>query len=294
MPELPEVETVRRGLAELLPGHAVTGVEVETAKSFPNAWEDVEQFLIGAHVLKIKRRAKVLIIELDSKYSLLIHLKMTGQLVYRADGGARFGAGHPNHSLVGELPDRSTRVTLLLDGAKLFFNDQRKFGWVRLLPTAEIPNIDFFKKVGPEPLSADFTPAEFRHRLARRKRSSIKAALLDQTVIAGVGNIYADESLWAVKAHPATRVEDVSVVKLNRLYTALRDVLELSIAKDGSSDRNYVDAKGKRGSYLTFAEVFRREGQPCSRCGHTIIKIRVAGRGTHLCPHEQKLPKGYA
>lgn len=293
MPELPEVETVKRGLAELLPGRTITGVTVETEKSFPNSEPDVQNFLIGAHVTEVKRRAKVLIIELDTKYSLLIHLKMTGQLVFRADGGERFGAGHPNHSLIGDLPDRSTRVTLHLDGANLFFNDQRKFGWVRLIPTVEIPNIDFFKKVGPEPLAADFTPGQFRQRLQRRKRSTIKAALLDQTVIAGVGNIYADEALWAVKVHPATRVEDVSAIKLNKMYTALRDVLELSISKGGSSDRNYVDAKGKRGSYLTFAQVFRREGKPCPRCGHTIIKIRVAGRGTHICPHDQKLPKGY-
>lgn len=216
---------------------------------------------------------------------------MTGQLVYRAENGERFGAGHPNHSLIGDLPDISTRVSLQLDGAQLFFNDQRRFGWVRLLPTVEVPNIDFFKKVGPEPLAADFTAADFRERLKRRANTTIKAALLDQTVIAGIGNIYADEGLWGAKIHPATRVKDVSTTKLNNLYTALRDVLALSIEKGGSSDRNYVDAKGKRGSYLTFANVFRREGQTCPRCGHEIIKTRVAGRGTHTCPHCQKEPK---
>lgn len=288
MPELPEVETVRQGLAQLLPKHRVVEVVTTYDKSFPNAPADVKAFLIGAHVTQVKRRAKVLMIELDSNYTLLIHLKMTGQLVYRADDGARFGAGHPNHSLIGDLPDRSTRVSLQLDGAQLFFNDQRRFGWVRLLPTAEVPNIDFFKKVGPEPLAADFTAQGFRDRLKRRANTTIKAALLDQTVIAGVGNIYADESLWGAKIHPSTRVKDVSAIKLNKLYQALRDVLELSIEKGGSSDRNYVDAKGKRGSYLTFANVFRREGKLCPRCGHEIIKTRVAGRGTHLCPHCQK------
>lgn len=291
MPELPEVETVRRGLAELLPGHTIIGVEVEGAKSFPNAQADVDRFLIGSKVAEVKRRAKVLIIELNTKYSLIIHLKMTGQLVFRDDTGVGFGAGHPNDSLIGDLPDKSTRVTLILDGAKLFFNDFRRFGWMRLVPTAEIPNIDFFKKVGPEPLSSDFTAAEFRQRLKRRARTSIKAAILDQTVLAGIGNIYADEGLWAAKIHPAARVQDVSVAKLNTLFTELRAVLELSIAKGGSSDRNYVDATGKRGSYLAFAKVFHRDGQACSRCGHTIIKIRVAGRGTHICPHDQKLAK---
>jgi formamidopyrimidine-DNA glycosylase len=288
MPELPEVETVRLGLSRLLPKHVVTGVTSDYDKSFPNAPADVERFLIGARATAVKRRAKVLIIELSSGYSLLVHLKMTGQLVYRATDGERFGAGHPSHSLIGDLPDRSTRVSLQLDGAQLFFNDQRRFGWVRLLPTIEIPNLDFFKKVGPEPLADDFTPADFRNRLLRRPNTTIKAALLDQTVIAGVGNIYADESLWGAKIHPSTRVKDVSTVKFNRLYQALRAVLQLSIEKGGSSDRNYVDAKGKRGSYLTFANVFRREGQTCPRCGHDIIKLRVAGRGTHICPHCQK------
>lgn len=289
MPELPEVETVRRGLAELLPKHVITGVTTSYDKSFPNAPADVKRFLIGARVAAVKRRAKVLLLALNTDYTLLIHLKMTGQLVYRADNGERFGAGHPNHSLIGDLPDNTTRVSLQLDGAQLFFNDQRRFGWVRLVPTSQVP--DLFKTIGPEPLAADFTAKDFRQCLLRRPNSLIKATLMDQTVIAGIGNIYADEGLWGAKIHPASRVKDVPVAKLNSLYKALRDVLELSIKKGGSSDKNYVDAKGRRGSYLTFAQVFRREGQACPRCGHEIIKTRVAGRGTHTCPHCQKVPK---
>jgi formamidopyrimidine-DNA glycosylase len=241
-------------------------------------------------VQAVKRRAKVLIIELSSEYSLVIHLKMTGQLVFR--GEQSFGAGHPNASLVGDLPDKSTRVTLTFqDDSKLFFNDQRKFGWMRLLPTVEVPAIDFFQKVGPEPLDAAFTANDCTARLRHRSRSAIKAVLLDQTVVAGIGNIYADESLWAAKIHPLTRVEQLSDAQLGKLYDGLIAVLKLSIEKGGSTDRNYVDAEGKRGSYLTFANVFRREGKPCPRCGTTIIKIRAAGRGTHLCPHCQKIPK---
>lgn len=293
MPELPEVETIRRGLSELLPGRAITGIVSDYSKSFPNAPNDVQAFLIGTKIKQIKRRAKLLIIDLDSNYSLLIHLKMTGQLVYRANDGAKFGAGHPNRSLIGELPDRSTRVTLNFKDANLYFNDQRRFGWVKLIPTIEVPNIDFMKKVGPEPLNDNFSAKDFKKRFLRRPGTTIKAALLDQTVVAGVGNIYADESLFAAKIHPSLRVRDVSTLKMNRLYNSLRAVLELSIAKGGSTDRNYVDAKGQPGSYLKFAQVFRKEGQPCPRCGHTIIKLRVAGRGTHICPHEQVLPKEY-
>lgn len=292
MPELPEVETVKIGLQKLLPGRVVSAVKFDWPKGFPNAQANVNEFLIGAKVSGVKRRAKVLLVELDTKYSLIVHLKMTGQLVFR--GEENFGAGHPNDSLVGKLPDKSTRVTIdFADGSKLFFNDQRKFGWMRLLPTAEVPNIDFFKKVGPEPLSNDFTAKEFIERVRHRANTTIKAAILDQTVVAGIGNIYADESLFAVKLHPALRVRDVSDAKLKQLYKAVREVLQLSIDKGGSSDKNYVNAEGKRGSYLGFAQVFRREGKPCLRCGHTIEKIRVAGRGTHICPHEQKLPKGY-
>lgn len=295
MPELPEVEIVRIGLNRLLPGLQIKFVTHDWPKSFPNAASDVEHFLVGALVISVARRAKVLLIELDSNYSLVIHLKMTGQLVFvrgstTHEGGERFGAGHPNASLVHDLPDKSTRVTFeFTDGSKLFFNDQRKFGWIRLLPTAEVPNIDFMKKVGPEPLDAEFIWQEFRDRLQRRKNTSIKAALLDQSVIAGVGNIYADESLWGAQIHPASLVRDVPEPKFKLLFDALQAVLRFSIEKGGSTDRNYVDAEGNKGSYLSFANVFRREGKPCPRCGTTVVKTRVAGRGTHTCPKCQVL-----
>lgn len=289
MPELPEVETVRRGLYELIIGRKVKVVEHDTAKSFPNASADVKDFLVGATVTDVRRRAKVLLIDLSSEYTLVIHLKMTGQMVFRAANVA-FGAGHPNDSLIGELPDRSTRVTFAFeDGSHLYFNDQRKFGWVRLMPTLEVPNIDFMKKVGPEPLEDDFTAEQFIERFKRRARSSIKAALLDQTIVAGVGNIYADESLWGAKIHPQTLVQDINKKQFEKLYTELRYVLNLSIEKGGSTDRNYVNAEGKKGSYIDFARVFRREGKPCPRCGTTIIKFKAAGRGTHICPRCQKL-----
>ena len=291
MPELPEVETIRVGLARLLPGKVVKDVSHDWHKSFPNAPADVARFLVDAKIKSVRRRAKVLIIEFSSNYSLVIHLKMTGQLVFR--GVEVFGAGHPTESLISDLPDKSTRVTFeFTDDSKLYFNDQRKFGWVRLIPTPLVPTIDFFKAVGPEPLDDDFTVDKFIERLLTRKNSPIKAVLLDQKVLAGVGNIYADESLFAAKIHPATKVADVPRTKLVALYKDLRDILQLSIEKGGSTDKNYVNSEGKKGSYLSFAQVFRKQGQPCPRCGTEIIKIRVAGRGTHICPREQRLPRG--
>lgn len=284
MPELPEVETVRRGLHELIIGRVVASETHDTAKGFPNAPHDVATFLIGATITDVRRRAKVLLIDLSSAYTLVIHLKMTGQIVYR--GEAVFGAGHPNDSLIGELPDRSTRVTLTFtDGSHLYFNDQRKFGWMRLLPTVEVPNIDFMQRVGPEPLDADFTWQAFADRFARRGGTSIKAALLDQSVVAGVGNIYADESLWGARIHPQRLVKTVTADEFQSLHRELREVMTLAIEKGGSTDKNYVNAEGKRGSYMDFARAFRREGQPCPRHPDVMIeKLRVAGRGTHICP----------
>lgn len=323
MPELPEVETVRRGLERLIIGKTVKLVTHDTEKSFPNAATDVEAFMIKAKITDVRRRAKVLLIDLSTDYSLVIHLKMTGQMVFIGNSAGpaaasaptlarakaldsvgaapravtpsshksnvRFGAGHPNASLVSDLPDKSTRATIeFTDGSKLFFNDQRKFGWIKLMPTIEIPNIDFMKKVGPEPLEADFSEKEFRERFTRRARTNIKAALLDQTVVAGVGNIYADEALWGARIHPKRLVGSIAPSEFDVLYRELRDVMNLAIEKGGSTDKNYVDAEGKRGSYLSFARVFRREGLECPRHpGVKIEKLRVAGRGTHICPECQ-------
>lgn len=313
MPELPEVETVKRGLDRLIVGRAILKINHDTPKSFPNPKSEVDGFALGAEVVSVRRRAKVLLVDLSSGYTFVIHLKMTGQLVFVAQKQTgdlrpkteenhraipsrrsqildlpsdRWGGGHPNDSLVGVLPDKSTRVTFeFTDGSKLFFNDQRKFGWVKLLPTISVPEIDFMKRVGPEPLEDSFTAEHFISRIRRRSGTTVKAAILDQTVLAGVGNIYADEALWAARLHPASRVRDVSDIELGTLLTAIKDVMTLSIEHGGSTDKNYVDVEGNRGSYLQFANVFRREGQPCPRHPDvTIEKIRVAGRGTHICP----------
>ena len=162
---------------------------------------------------------------------------------------------------------------------------------MRLLPTVEVPEIDLMKSFGPEPLEDDFKVDDFIERLMRRRNSLIKPVLLDQTVLAGVGNIYADESLFAAKIHPSTPVVRVSRTKLVMLHNELLRILRLAIEKGGSTNRNYVNAEGKKGSYMNFAQIFRKEGQPCPRCGTIIEKIRVGGRGTHICPHCQKPPR---
>jgi formamidopyrimidine-DNA glycosylase len=323
MPELPEVETVKRGLKELLPGLEIAKLDFNWPKGFPNSPTNVKKFVVGSKVQDVRRRGKVLIIDLSSGYSLVTHLKMTGQLVFvgkaakqvmgnrkwvmgNADDplvpssqspapalAERFGAGHPTKSLVGELPDKSTRVIIgFKGGATLFFNDQRKFGWMKLMPTSEVEAMEFIKKLGPEPLGLDFSSADFIARLLTRKNSNIKAVLLDQKVVAGVGNIYADESLFAAGIHPSSIVSAIPKSKQGQLYTNLKMILELSIKKGGTTDKNYVDALGQRGNFMEIVKVFRREKQPCLVCGCEIIKIRVAGRGTHVCTKCQKLYKG--
>ena len=288
MPELPEVETVVRGLNRLIIKKKIINESHDWPKSFPNSPESVEAFMVGSEIENVRRRAKVIIIDLDSGYSLVVHLKMTGQIVYR--GEENWGAGHPNDDFLAILPNKSTRVQIdFSDGSNLYFNDQRKFGWMKLLPTNQVENLPFFQKVGPEPLEKSFRLSEFMQRFVRKKRSVIKAALLDQSVIAGVENIYADEALWRAEIHPETKVENLDEQDFKRLYESIRYVMNLSIEKGGSTARNYVHADGSKGNYLEYASVFRKEGTLCSRCGTEIIKIRVAGRGTHLCPRCQKI-----
>jgi len=289
MPELPEVETVKRGIAKFTIGKKILDVEVLNPKSFQASNNNIEAFLKGAKIINARRRAKVLIIDLSTEYSLVIHLKMTGQLVFR--GNESWAAGHPTESFENDLPDRSTRVVFeLSDGAKLFFNDQRKFGWIKLLPTNQVMELEFLKKVGPEPLEGN-PHDEFLKRIRRHNGMVIKAAILNQSTIAGIGNIYADEALWGAKVNPSTRVRDLTDKKLLEILDSVIEVMNRSIKSGGSTMKNYIKADGSKGDYLEkFANVFRREGKACSRCGEEIIKTRVAGRGTHVCLGCQNSP----
>lgn len=289
MPELPEVETIRHGLGPILIGRQIIDVIVLNEKSFHGSTNDASQFIAGATITEVRRRAKVLIVDLSTDYSLVIHLKMTGQIVVR--GTNNWAGGHPNESFVEDLPNKSTRVYFTFDdGTKLFFNDQRKFGWIKLLPTITINELAFISKLGPEPLTGS-PLGEFLTRVRRRNNTTIKAAILDQSVIAGIGNIYADEALWIAKIHPLTRVRDLSDDQLGTVLQGAIQAMTASLESGGSTMQNYVKADGSRGNYLDlFANVFRREGLACPRCGSIIEKIRVAGRGTHICLYCQPAP----
>lgn len=282
MPELPEVETIRRGLNNYLPGRRITNVTVACEKSFIGTSSDI----MNKKIIDLKRRGKALLIGLSDNLWLMIHLRMTGQLIYV--GKEKFAAGHPDTGFTETMPGRHTRVAFEFDdGSHLYFNDQRKFGFVKVVDGAGLAADNFLKKLAPEPW--ELTPNTFFERLGRRKGTTIKAAILDQTVIAGVGNIYADEGLHYAHIFPGRKVADISKPEAAKLLEGVKKVMDESIDSGGSTMKDYVRADGTKGNYLEkFAKVFRRDGAACPTCGSTIKKARIAGRGTHYCPECQK------
>ena len=278
MPELPEVETIRRGLRKYILSQKITKIKVCCEKSFLGAPT------LGK-IINLRRFGKALVIDLDDNKSLMIHLRMTGQLIY--DGKERYAAGHPSDNFTSNLPNKQTRVIIELENGVLYFNDQRKFGFIKVLETSTVEKDAFIKKLAKEPWQ--MTSAEFYEALQRHKNSVIKAVILDQTIICGLGNIYADEALFMAKIHPKRRAGTITKKEAEKLLLSAREVMQKSIDSGGSTMRTYVKADGTKGDYLEkFAQVFRREGKPCLRCGKKIIKTKVAGRGTHLCPNCQK------
>ena len=291
MPELPEVETIKRGLETAIIHQRITGVEVLWRKSFDVPEDLVRQAVTGSRIKALRRRAKVLIWDLDNGYSLLFHLKMTGQLVLTDGSETLFAGGHPTESmLAGRLPDRSTRVIFILESSeRIYFNDQRKFGWIKLTATDEVEQDALLSRLGPEPLSGDFTIAGFKAELRSHKGSPVKAVILDQSTVSGVGNIYADESLHLANIHPARLAGSLSEAEAKRLHQAIITIIALGVEHGGTSFAHFVNAMRGKGDYLQHARVFRRDGQPCPVCGTVIEKTRVAGRGTHFCPKCQRL-----
>ncbi len=278
MPELPEVETIRRGLKDFILHKKIASIDVLCEKSF------IGETMLG-EVSNIRRHGKALILDLDNGYSLMIHLRMTGQLIY--DGKERYAAGHPSDNFTDNLPNKQTRVIIKFKDGTLYFNDQRKFGFIKVVKTKEVENDPFIKKLAKEPWT--MTVDEFYTKLQKHKNAPIKATILDQSIICGLGNIYADEALFQSKIHPETKSGQLTKKQAELLLKSAAEVMDRSIASGGSTMATYVKADGTRGDYLEkFAQVFRRNGEPCPRCRTKIQKIRVAGRGTHICPNCQR------
>jgi formamidopyrimidine-DNA glycosylase len=287
MPELPEVETVRRGLKPFILNKKIIQVIPEPGKGFYGSVIEVD----GATVVDIRRKGKALLVDLDNGNTLMIHLRMTGQLIWRGknakvgqvDDAEQFAAGHPSKNFTSELPNKQTRVTFVFAEGKLFFNDQRKFGFVKVLPTAEVESDKFIAELGKEPW--DMSSDELYAKCQRHGRSPIKAVLLNQKLIAGLGNIYADESLFYASVHPAILAGILTESQVAKILEGACKTMNAAIDSGGSTMATYVRPDGTTGDYLEkFAQVFRREGQKCNRCGAVIEKTRCAGRGTHFCP----------
>ncbi len=293
MPELPEVETIIRGLHSKLPGLKVTDLEINIPKWERTIRQDglnPDKDLVGRKVKAVRRRAKLVLMDLNNDKTVIFHLKLTGQLVFEDKKHHITPGGHPIPSFNSPQPNRSTHAIFTLDnGAQLFFNDSRMFGFMRLVPTDKVDELPFVKAYGPEPLSQEFTEKVFAERLEKRPRMKIKVLLLDQTFIAGVGNIYANEALWEAGIHPLRVVGSLTDGEVKKLYKAIRHVLEVGIENRGTTLSDFVDSEGNQGGNQGFLKAHNQTGEPCQKDdGGTIKRIVVGGRGTFYCPVHQK------
>ena len=283
MPELPEVETIRLGLNRVLLGKVIHNIEVRVPKLFIGNPDDV----LGSKVLEICRRGKVLLVELDNGNILLIHLKMTGQLVWQSkDESQKIVGGHPQAAYNQPLPHAHTHIIFTFnDGGTLYFNDLRKFGWIHVVPSESVSLHNLLKTLGPEPLDSETTAEIFESRVMRYPERRIFISLLDQTLIAGIGNIYANEALYEAKIHPERLVNKITPNEWVLLWNAVCHVLLESIKYGGTSDSTYVTVEGKRGDYLNHAHVYHKKiAQPC---GHEVSRKKIGGRTTHFCAIDQ-------
>lgn len=281
MPELPEVETIRTQLADKLIGRKIISIDVR----LPKVWEGSRDQVLGSRIIDVLRRAKIVIIKLDNGKNIVVHLKMTGQLVYGNNSAETisFSQGIPFAGF--ELPAKTTNVVFKLDKGTLFFNDMRQFGWVKIMSNEQLAMIN--EKHGPEPFSKDFTE-EYLAKICSNWGRPIKILLMEQSKIAGIGNIYANEALWLAGISPMKRGREVT--KIKELYEAIKKVLEMGLKYGGSSaaDEAFVNVLGEKGKMQEHFVVYQKNGQPCPRCGKTITRSTLGGRGTFFCPKCQK------
>lgn len=264
MPELPEVETIRRELEKAVLGKTLIGVRIHNPKVIRSPSEPLSKIGKGTRIEKILRKAKVLILELSNGKSLVIHLKMTGQLIYPGGGG-------------------TSRVSFLFsDGKALDLNDRRLFAEVRLLE--DWKTLKFIRELGPEPF--ELSHVQFRHMLSGKK-TKIKPLLMDQTFISGIGNLYANEALFRAKIHPRRPASSLSKKEQENLLKEIKATLDEAIRYKGSSVDQYVRLNGSPGDYKRLHRIYDREGRPCTVCRTPIKKMALAGRGTYFCPECQ-------
>lgn len=275
MPELPEVETVRRSLLKKLVGRQIKRAAVYMAKIVsPLLVEEFEELASGKEILNIRRRGKYLLLDLSEQLTMIVHLRMTGKFLYC--------------DAQDEVMKHTHVIFDLDDGHQLRFVDQRQFGKVQLVPVEVLHQVSGLSTLGPEPLEEDFTLDWFKQSIAK-KSTKIKGLLLDQTFLAGLGNIYVDEALFRAKVHPERPANSLKAREVVRLHQAVREVLQEGIDYRGTSFKDYVDGEGKTGGFQHHLKAYGRENEPCEHCGTLMVRKKVAGRSSVYCPRCQKI-----
>lgn len=278
MPELPEVETIKNQLQKLIVGKKIKKVEVFLPRIVKLPLNNFKKIIIGATIKKISRRAKILIFELSNSWSMLLHLKLSGRLIFRKK----------NEALQPEDTKWNHLIYYFTDESRLFHNDLRQFGYVKLVKTKELT--DFFEKekLGPEPQGKDFTFNKFLAILKRKSKTKIKQFLMNQQSIAGIGNIYSDEILFFAGIHPLKKIADLEDGEIKKIFAGIKQILSAAIKFKGSSTDLYLDALGQKGKYASKLKIYGQEGKKCNRCGTIIKRIKLAARSAHFCPKCQK------
>ncbi len=288
MPELPEVETIRRDLEKKILNKKISKIKVIDPKIKKIGTLLPVNFLIGHKIKKADRIGKLLIFCLDTGYFLLVHLKMTGQLIYQNKKETISGGHKTKISFVFPKKGKNKYTRLIVyfqDGAKLFFNDLRKFGYARIVNKKELDKIK--RGFGPEPGKNNFTLKNFQ-KIFRNKKTSVKAVLLNQKNVAGIGNIYADEILFASKIMPGRKANLLLKKEIANIFKNTQKIIKKAVKWRGTTFGDYVDGRGQKGNFSRFLEIYGREEKKCRVCGKKIKKIKLAGRGTRFCPECQK------
>jgi formamidopyrimidine-DNA glycosylase len=288
MPELPEVETIRLGLNKYLVGHRIVDVEVKLPKIITGDTKNI----IGARFVGIERFGKGLVMNLDNGFSIAVHIKLTGQLIYNDLAFIRNRNINISKSKVGTLPNKFTHVIFKLDkGAFLYYNDIRRFGWIKIIKKEDLKTLPFFKDLGPEPIPSSGQPAltlrEFETILSKSS-IAVKILIMDQKKIGGVGNIYANDALFLAQIDPRRKAKELSKDEAKKLYEAILEVLKRGLKYGGASEFTFVNALGEEGGYQNHFLAYGRQGQKCPEDGGIIKKIFLGGRGTYYCPKHQK------
>ncbi len=281
MPELPEVETIVRRLRTNLLNKQIMALEVLREKSFQGEVD----ILIDKKIIEVSRRAKIIHLGLENDHSILIHLKMTGQLLYD-NGQSRMGGGHPTHDFVSSLPGKHTRIiTTFSDQTKLYFNDMRVFGWWKVMQNKRVK--EELSRYAPDVIDEIIT-ADLLMQLLKRKNIPIKQAIMDSAIMSGVGNIYACDGLFEAGIDPRRPASSLSKTEMEKLLTALKYVINQGIELGGATIKNYVNVEGLSGGYQNVIRVYGKENIACPKCQQKIIRIKQGGRSTFFCSNCQK------